>query len=211
MDLKTKLETTIKNHQALTQNLKAKFDRFADKQSSRPSGSLPSNTQPNPKGSSSSNTQPNPKDLPINPNDKQNDSETSIIFENEDEDEEPTPQPKPKDPKPVKENPTPKPYKPKILYPQRLRKEKTEAQYEKFLDIIRAVRINVPLFNVLAGMPNYGKFLKELVCNKHKLEQILAAFLSDESSTLIQNKVPTKLEVSCDTLADLGASINLMP
>ncbi|GKE77438.1 hypothetical protein Tco_1543558, partial [Tanacetum coccineum] len=46
----------------------------------------------------------------------------------EDEDEEPTPQPKPKDPKPVKENPTPKPYKPKIAYPQRLRKEKTEAQ-----------------------------------------------------------------------------------
>ncbi|GJT62570.1 hypothetical protein Tco_1006103 [Tanacetum coccineum] len=199
MDLKTKLETTTKNHQALIQNLKAKFDIFADKQSGRPSGSLPSNTQPN------------PKDLPINLNDKQNDYETPIIFENEDEDEEPTPQPKPKDPKPVKENPTPKPYKPKISYPQRLRKEKMEAQYGKFLDMIRAVRINVPLFDVLAGMPNYGKFLKELVCNKHKLEQILAAFLSDESSTLIQNKVPTKLGVSCDTLADLGASINLMP
>ncbi|GKA64761.1 hypothetical protein Tco_0764468 [Tanacetum coccineum] len=49
MDLKTKLETTTKNHQALIQNLEAKFDRFADKQSGRPSGSLPSSTQPNPK------------------------------------------------------------------------------------------------------------------------------------------------------------------
>ncbi|GKB34896.1 hypothetical protein Tco_0879838 [Tanacetum coccineum] len=48
MDLKNKLETTTKNHQASIQNLKAKFDRFADKQSARPSGSLPSNTQPNP-------------------------------------------------------------------------------------------------------------------------------------------------------------------
>nr|GEY24292.1 reverse transcriptase domain-containing protein [Tanacetum cinerariifolium] len=37
-----------------------------------------------------------------------------------------------------------------------------EAQYEKFLDMIRAVRINVPLIDVLAGMSNYGKFLKEL-------------------------------------------------
>ncbi|GKC13630.1 reverse transcriptase domain-containing protein [Tanacetum coccineum] len=50
MELKTKLETTTKNHQASIQNLKAKFDRLADKQSARPSGSLPSNTQPIQKG-----------------------------------------------------------------------------------------------------------------------------------------------------------------
>ncbi|GJR25194.1 hypothetical protein Tco_0973721 [Tanacetum coccineum] len=68
-----------------------------------------------------------------------------------------------------------------------------EAQYEKFLDMYRAVRINVPLVDVLAGMPNYGKFLKELVSNKHKLEQISSAFLSDESSAIIQNKIPPKL------------------
>ncbi|GJZ38313.1 putative reverse transcriptase domain-containing protein [Tanacetum coccineum] len=65
-----------------------------------------------------------------------------------------------------------------------------EAQFGKFLDMIRVVRINVPLINVLAGMPNYGKFLKELISNKHKIEQISAAFLSDET--------------------DLGASTNLM-
>ncbi|GJS45602.1 hypothetical protein Tco_0595723 [Tanacetum coccineum] len=104
MDLKTKLETTTKNHQASIKNLEAKFDRFAVKQSGQPSGSLPSNTQPNPKGSS------------------------------DDEDEEPRPQPKPKDPKPVKESSTPKPYKPKIPYPQHLRKEKIEAQYEEILE-----------------------------------------------------------------------------
>nr|GEW63634.1 reverse transcriptase domain-containing protein [Tanacetum cinerariifolium] len=47
--------------------------------------------------------------------------------------------------------------------------------------------------NEFARMPNYGKFLKELVSNKHKLEQISSAFISDESSTMIQNKVPPKL------------------
>ncbi|GKD22177.1 reverse transcriptase domain-containing protein [Tanacetum coccineum] len=91
--------------------------------------------------------------------------------------------------------------------------------------MIRAVRNNVPLVDVLAGMPNYGKFLKELVSNKHKLEQISSAFLSDESSAMIQNKVPPKLgdpvsflipctfskAFSCNALADLGANINLMP
>ncbi|GJS82372.1 reverse transcriptase domain-containing protein [Tanacetum coccineum] len=100
-----------------------------------------------------------------------------------------------------------------------------EAQYGKFLDMIRVVRINVPLVDVLAGMLNYGKFLKELVRNKHKLEQFSSTFLSDESSAIIQNKVPPKLgdpksflipctfskKNSCNALADLGASINLMP
>ncbi|GJZ88200.1 hypothetical protein Tco_0659982 [Tanacetum coccineum] len=51
MDLKTQLKTVAKNHQASIQNLENKFDRLADKQSGRPSGSLPSNTQPNPRGS----------------------------------------------------------------------------------------------------------------------------------------------------------------
>ncbi|GJX35776.1 hypothetical protein Tco_0247333 [Tanacetum coccineum] len=164
MDLKTKLETTTKNHQALIQNLEAKFDRLADKQSGRPSGSLPSNSQPNPKGSSSKPyKQPQDRnehanvvfmrsgksyDPPINPNDRQNDYETPINFDSEDEEEESTPQPKSQTPKPVKESLVPKPYKPKILYPQRLRKEKMEAQYGKFLDMIRVVRINVPLVDV---------------------------------------------------------------
>ncbi|GJZ22741.1 reverse transcriptase domain-containing protein [Tanacetum coccineum] len=100
-----------------------------------------------------------------------------------------------------------------------------EAQYGKFLDMIRVVRINVPLVDVLAGILNYGKFLKDLVSNKHKLEKISSTILSDENSAIIQNKVPPKLgdpgsffipctfskTFSCNTLADLGASINLMP
>ncbi|GKF18238.1 hypothetical protein Tco_0063156 [Tanacetum coccineum] len=69
-----------------------------------------------------------------------------------------------------------------------------EALYGKFLDMIRAIRINVPLVDVLAVMPNYGKFLKELVRNKHKLEQISSAFRSDESSAIIQNKFHLNLE-----------------
>ncbi|GJX42361.1 reverse transcriptase domain-containing protein, partial [Tanacetum coccineum] len=92
------------------QNLETKFDRLADKQSGRPSGSLPSNTQPNPKGHNSKAYQPpqsrnehvnavftrsgksyNPS---VNPNDQQNNSKTPINFDSDDEDEESTPQPK---------------------------------------------------------------------------------------------------------------------
>ncbi|GKB28072.1 reverse transcriptase domain-containing protein [Tanacetum coccineum] len=77
----------------------------------------------------------------------------------------------------------------------------------------------------LRRMLNFRKFLKELVSNKHKLEQISFAFLSNESSAMIQNKVPPKFgdpksflipctfskAFSCNDLADLGASISLMP
>ncbi|GKE49980.1 hypothetical protein Tco_1481238 [Tanacetum coccineum] len=107
MDFKIQLEAITKNHQASIQNLEAKFNKFADKQSARPSGSLPSNTQPNPKGSSSKPYQPpqarnehvnavftrsgKSYDPPTNPNDQQNDFETPINFDSEDEEEESTP------------------------------------------------------------------------------------------------------------------------
>ncbi|GJS12543.1 reverse transcriptase domain-containing protein [Tanacetum coccineum] len=132
MDLKTQLKTVAKNHQASIQNLKTKFDRLADKQSGRPSGSLPSNTQPNPKGHNSKAYQPPQSgnehvnavftrsgksyNSPVNLNDQQTNSETPINFDSDDEDEEPTLQSKTQNPKPVKETPLPKPYKPKIPY-----------------------------------------------------------------------------------------------
>ncbi|GJX10417.1 reverse transcriptase domain-containing protein [Tanacetum coccineum] len=98
MDLKTQLETVAKNHQASIQKLETKFDRLDDKQSGRPSGSLPSNTQPNPKGHNSKVYQPpqsrnehvnvvftrsgksyNP---PVNSDDQQTNPENPINFDN---------------------------------------------------------------------------------------------------------------------------------
>ncbi|GJU42405.1 hypothetical protein Tco_1195362 [Tanacetum coccineum] len=147
MDFKTQLETVAKNHQASIQNLETMFDRLADKQYGRPFGSLPINTQPNPKAHNSKAYQPpqsrnehvnvvftrsgksyNP---PVNPNDQQNDSKSPINFDSDDEDDEPTPQTKTQNPKSVKETLLPKPYKPKISYPQRLRKDKNGSSIRK--------------------------------------------------------------------------------
>ncbi|GJW40145.1 hypothetical protein Tco_0065990 [Tanacetum coccineum] len=103
---------------------------LADKQSGRPYGSLPSNTQPNTRGSKAyqlpqarnehvnvvftrSGKSYNPPD---NPDDQQNNSENPINFDSDDEDDEPTPQPKTQPTKPIKETPLPKPYKLKIPY-----------------------------------------------------------------------------------------------
>nr|GEX09055.1 reverse transcriptase domain-containing protein [Tanacetum cinerariifolium] len=103
MDLKTQLETVAKNHQASIQNFKTKFNRLADKQSGRPSGSLLSNTQPNLRGgkayqpSQTRNEHVNAVftrngksyDPPDNPNDQQ--KETSNNFDSDNEDDEPKP------------------------------------------------------------------------------------------------------------------------
>ncbi|GKE13296.1 hypothetical protein Tco_1416847, partial [Tanacetum coccineum] len=87
------------------QNLETKFDKLADKQSGRPSGSLPSNTQPNLQGNNSKAYQPPQSrnehvnavftrsgksyDPPDNLNDQQNNSEAPINFDSDDEEDEP--------------------------------------------------------------------------------------------------------------------------
>nr|GEV27998.1 hypothetical protein [Tanacetum cinerariifolium] len=121
-------------------------------------------------------------DSPVNPNAK-----TTVIHGDSDaEVDEGKIEVEPSSSKQTKSDPPPlEVYKPKISYPQRLRKENMEERYAKFIDLIKEVRINVPLVDVLTGMPNYGKFLKDLVSNKRSVEYL--------------------------SLVDLGASINLMP
>ncbi|KAK5777457.1 hypothetical protein PVK06_045424 [Gossypium arboreum] len=74
-------------------------------------------------------------------------------------------------------------------------------------------------------MPTYAKFLKELLTNKRKFKDLSTVELNEECSAILQNKLPTKLKdlgsftIPCligslnveKALADLGASINLMP
>ncbi|GKD92823.1 hypothetical protein Tco_1372660 [Tanacetum coccineum] len=124
-------------------DLQRQFNNFMKSNNKQTLLSLPSNTQPSLRGNNSK-AYPPPQscnehvnaiftrsgksyDPPDNPNDQQNNFENPINFDSNDEDNELTPQPKTQTPKPVKEKPLPKPYKPKILYPQRLRKEKMEA------------------------------------------------------------------------------------
>ena len=74
-------------------------------------------------------------------------------------------------------------------------------------------------------MPKYAKFLKDLMSNNRKLEELSIVTLSEKCSTILQNKLLKKLKdpknftLSCmignllveNTLANLRASINLMP
>nr|GEV52407.1 reverse transcriptase domain-containing protein [Tanacetum cinerariifolium] len=76
----------------------------------------------------------------------------------------------------------------------------------------------------LVLMPKYQKMLKGLLSNKEKLQELANTPLNENCSTVILKKLPKKLkdpgkfiipcgfsELKCKALADLGASINLMP
>ncbi|GJV49067.1 hypothetical protein Tco_1439279 [Tanacetum coccineum] len=183
-NLKTKVKQGQKNHQVVIQDLETKFGRHSDECFSCPIGLLPSNTQTNPKPNPTNDKPYRPPparnehvnvvftrssktyDPPVNPNAK-----TTVLHDDsEDESDEAEKEVESSSSKQAKSDPPPlKAYKPKIPYPQRLRKENMEERYAKFIDLIKEVRINVPLVDVLAGMPNYGKFLKDLVSNKSKM------------------------------------------
>ncbi|XP_024043088.1 uncharacterized protein LOC112099832 [Citrus clementina] len=74
-------------------------------------------------------------------------------------------------------------------------------------------------------MPNYVKFLNDILAQKRRLGEFETVVLTKESSHMLQNKIPTKLKdprsftIPCSigtryigrALCDLGASINLMP
>ncbi|XP_022889504.1 uncharacterized protein LOC111405046 [Olea europaea var. sylvestris] len=74
-------------------------------------------------------------------------------------------------------------------------------------------------------MPNYAKFMKEVMSKKRKLEEYETVKLTEECSAILQKKLPQKRKdpgsftIPCTigsssfekALCDLGASINLMP
>ncbi|KAI5339299.1 hypothetical protein L3X38_018571 [Prunus dulcis] len=118
-----------------------------------------------------------------------------------------------------------KPYVPPIPFPQRLRKNKVDAQFSKFLDIFKKLQINIPFADALEQMPSYAKFMKDIISKKRKLGEHEIVKLSEECSAILQRKLPPKLKdpgsftIPCTigtiyfekALCDLGSSINLMP
>ncbi|GJV10164.1 reverse transcriptase domain-containing protein [Tanacetum coccineum] len=120
------------------------------------------------------------------------------------------------------------PRHPNIPYPSRMnqekQKEKDEVQIHKFWQMFKQLHINISLADALILIPKYQKMLKSLLSNKEKLIELANTPLNENCSAVILKKLPEKLgdpgkflipcgfsELKCKALADLGASINLMP
>ncbi|GJR38895.1 hypothetical protein Tco_1214579 [Tanacetum coccineum] len=90
--------------------------------------------------------------------------------------------------------------------------------------MFKQLHINISLADALVLIPKYQKMLKSLLSNKEKLIELANTPLNENCSAVILKKLPEKLrdprkflipygfsELKCKALADLGASINLMP
>ncbi|GKE32171.1 reverse transcriptase domain-containing protein [Tanacetum coccineum] len=122
----------------------------------------------------------------------------------------------------------PKP-KPSIPYPSRLNDqklhEKANNQMLKFLQIFKILHFDIIFTDALLHMPKFASTFKSFLSNKEKLFELANTPLNENCSAVLLKKLhkklgdPGKFLILCDfpeldellALADLGASINLMP
>nr|GEU75222.1 reverse transcriptase domain-containing protein [Tanacetum cinerariifolium] len=132
-------------------------------------------------------------------------------------------------PTPSSEHHKRNPQQPPIPYPSRLNKDKlqdkSDIQIHKFLQMFKKLHFNISLAKALALMQKYHKMLKDLLSDKEKLLILTNTSLTENCSAVLLKKLLEKLRdperflipcdfhglKSCMALADLGASINLMP
>nr|GEZ30210.1 reverse transcriptase domain-containing protein [Tanacetum cinerariifolium] len=116
-----------------------------------------------------------------------------------------------------------------IPYPSRRNDErnheKVNNQIEKFYQIFKDMSFEISFDDALILMPKFASTLKALIGNKEKLSEMARTLLNEHYSAVLLKKLPKKLRdpgkflIPCDfpgmaeclVLADLGASINLMP
>nr|GEU80595.1 reverse transcriptase domain-containing protein [Tanacetum cinerariifolium] len=119
--------------------------------------------------------------------------------------------------------------KPTIPYPSRLNdqrlREKSTNQMEKFFKIFHELHFDISFADALLLMPKFSSTIKSLLANKDKLFELAKVPLNENCSAMLLRKLPEKLGdpgkflIPCDfpgmevchALADLRASINLMP
>nr|GFA97800.1 reverse transcriptase domain-containing protein [Tanacetum cinerariifolium] len=130
----------------------------------------------------------------------------------------------------TKDQVTPMPnLKSSIPYPSRRdnerRREQANEQIEKFYEIFKDMSFEISFTDALILMPKFASTLKALIGNKEKLSEMARTPMNEHCSEVILNKLPKKLGdpgkflIPCEflgmneclALADLGASINLMP
>nr|GFA00410.1 reverse transcriptase domain-containing protein [Tanacetum cinerariifolium] len=104
-------------------------------------------------------------------------------------------------------------------------REKDDILAAKFMEIFRDLHFELSFADALVHMPKFAPMFKKLLNNKNKLIELTKTPLNENCSVVVLKKLPEKLGnpgrflIPCDfsefdnclALADLGASINLMP
>ena len=227
------MESTLnKKMEGLQSELAQKFDNLqyyismlTTQQQVQDKGKFPSQTQQNPRGvhEATSTTEPAPKI---------NEVKVVIALRSGKQIENPMPkavektEKEPEKEPEVDDNKEDK-LKKNILptFPQALKNKKKANGEAEILEVLRRVKVNIPLLDMIKQVPTYAKFLKDLCTMKRGMNVDKKAFLTKQANAIIQCKTPVKYKDSgCPTilvniggtcvekaLLDLGASVNLFP
>ncbi|XP_022003438.1 uncharacterized protein LOC110900888 [Helianthus annuus] len=212
-------EGEMRSQKASIQTIENQVGQLAKMLSERPQGSLPGNTEPNPRGHvnavmtwSGKATGPDKSDSPPITDTVQTDASDEVHARR-------VPASTAQFQEPVKD------FIPPVPYLSILKKQKNDEKHGKFLEMFKQLHINIPFVEALAQMPKYARFLKDILTNKKKLKSLSCVLMNENCSALLQNRLAEKMgdpgsftlpyligsmSVS-HALADLGASINLMP
>ncbi|GKC51568.1 reverse transcriptase domain-containing protein [Tanacetum coccineum] len=235
--MKTQQAVLMNQQNVFQTNLQNMLSGFFQNQAST-SGTLPSNTIPNPKGemkviTTRSGVAYEGPSIPTNPSPKK-------VVERETEETTDKEQtnfqgstahiPPPVNPIPILEPDVPKTLpKPNIPYPSRRNdqkfREKASYQKEKIFQMFQDLRFDISFADALFLMPRFAPTIRNLLMNKEKLLELAKIPLNENCSAMLLKKLPEKLGDPgkflipcnfpgmdvCHALADLGASINLMP
>ncbi|GJW73805.1 reverse transcriptase domain-containing protein [Tanacetum coccineum] len=116
-----------------------------------------------------------------------------------------------------------------LPYPSRANKEKLREKDDllasKFMEIFRNLHFELSFADALLHMPKFAPMFRKLLNDKDKMIELTKTPVNENCSAVILKKFPEKLGdpgrflIPCDfpemneclALADLGASINLMP
>ena len=123
----------------------------------------------------------------------------------------------------IKENSVKKSTPPR--FPQALKAKKKAINQAEILEVLRQVKVNILLLDMIKQVATYAKILKDMCTVKRELNVDEKAFLTEQVSSIIQCKTPVKykdpgcLNISVNiggtcvekALLDLGASVNQLP
>ncbi|KAG7556883.1 Integrase catalytic core [Arabidopsis suecica] len=119
----------------------------------------------------------------------------------------------------------PPPYKPKIPFPGRFKRDIIEKYRAMFAKHIKEIELRMPLIDAFMLIPDSHKYLKDMIMERIQEVQGMVV-LSHECSAIIQKKIipkklgdPGSFTLPCSLgplffskcLCDLGASVSLMP
>ncbi|GJV77379.1 reverse transcriptase domain-containing protein [Tanacetum coccineum] len=230
-EMRNEMQATMSNQTNELKNMMASFFQM-NTASSSGTGSLPSNTVANPRGDLKAITTRSGISYdgpPIPPLPKVVEREPEVTKDTVQPSTENIQPPVVQIQAPIDEPVVaPKP-KPSIPYPSRANKQKLREKYDnlalKFVKIFRELHFELSFADALLHMPKFASMFKSLLNNKEKLFDLAKTPVNENCSAVILKKLPEKLGdpdkflipcdfpelVECLALADLGASINLMP